>query len=128
MELKSTSIVLVGHCNEDPRLQELIGTIVFRKEQGTELQPRLIYHFSGEERGSGKDPYPPTFEWKKKGDYGLCFPEFAGRNGVMILLNRSRSKYWFTTGTNPRDSGSSGPLSNGGPELTHALDELFFPK
>lgn len=127
MDFQYTHIVLVGHCNNDPQLQELIGTIVFRKnEESGQLEPRLIYHFSQEEPGTAKNPLKPNIQWKNRGEYGLSFPDFAGGDGVMIMLNKSEGKYRFITGINPKDSGSSGPLSNGGPELTEVLDELFF--
>lgn len=123
MDLKHITIVLVGHCNEDPHLQELIGTVVFRENEGGQLEPILINHFHGKEGGS---PHGVELKWKSKGVYGLCFPSFAGRHGVMITLDRDQKKYRFITG-HAKDSGSSGPLSNGGPELTDVLDQLYYP-
>ncbi len=125
MELKTTSIVLVGLCNEEIRLQSLLGIILFRKGEGDKLEPCLFDPLSGEESGSAKTPFKPSFSWKKKGQYGLCFPDVARGHGVMLNLNKEQGKYCFLTGINGRDSGSSGPLSNGGPELVDALDELF---
>lgn len=126
MDPKHIHIVLVGHCNSNPQLQELIGTVVLRENEESQLEPRLIYHFSQEEPGTAKKPLKPEIKWKSKGEYGLHFPDFAGRSGVMIILNKNEGKYRFITGTNPKDTGSSGPLSNGGPELVEVLDELFF--
>ena len=124
MELNTaTSIVLVGLCNEDVYLQDLLGTIVFRENEENKLEPQLVNHFDGKEGGS---PHKAELKWKSKGAYGLCFPSFAGGHGVMITLDRDQNKYWFITGS-VKDSGSSGPLSNGGPELTNALDQLYYP-
>jgi len=126
MELRITSIVLVGHCNEEPRLQELIGTIVFREEAG-QLVPKLVDHSSQTVKGSNAHPYSIEMIWKSKGDYRISISESAGGTGVTLTLDKAESKYHFITG-HARDSGSSGPISNGGPELTDALDELFFPE
>ncbi|MDQ5969178.1 MAG: hypothetical protein QG579_335 [Patescibacteria group bacterium] len=122
MELKIASIVLVGLCNGDVYLQDLLGTIIFRENEANQLEPQLVNHFHGEEGGS---PHKAELTWKSKGNYGLSFPSFAGRHGVMIILDRDENKYWFVTG-NAKDSGSSGPLSNGGSELVNALDQLYY--
>lgn len=125
MELKHTSIVVVGLCNEEIRLQTLIGVIVFREGKEGKLEPCLISPSKGEDEGSGSNPFRPEFHWRAKGKYGLCFPREAGGHGVLLLLDKERGRYRFMTGINGRDSGSSGPLSNGGPELVDVLDELF---
>lgn len=125
MELKHTSIVVVGLCNEEIRLQTLIGVIVFREGQEGKLEPCLISPSKGEDEGSGSNPFRPEIQSSSKGKYSLCFPREAGGHGVILFLDKEKGKYRFMTGINARDSGSSGPLSNGGPELVEALDELF---
>jgi hypothetical protein len=124
MSPKSATIVLVGLCNEEPLLQTLIGTIVFREGDGSQLEPRLINVQIGEDEGTPKNPFKPDFKWKKKGQYGFSFPVGSG-HGVMIMLDAEKQKYDFTTGINHGDSGSSGPISHGGPELASVLDTLF---
>lgn len=126
ISLESTSIVLVGLCNEEIRLQSLLGMVVFYGGVDQKLEPRLIDVFSRPgEYGSSRKPFKPTFQWMERGRYGLCFPDVAKGHGLMINLDKPNGKYSFITGINSRDSGSSGPLSNGGPELVDALDELF---
>ena len=124
-KFESATVVLVGLCNEEPLLQSLIGIIVFRNDDSGQLQPNLIDLLSGEEVGSAKNPFKPTFLAKRKGEYMFSFPDVGQGHGVMIRLYRTEGKYDFVTGINSRDSGSSGPLSNGGPELADALDEIF---
>ncbi len=119
MNLEMTTIVLVGLCNGDSFLQTFIGTVVFRKDSSGKLEPQLINVQVGDD-GTPKNPFKPDFKWKKKAQYGFSF----GRE-VMITLDAEKKKYDFMTGINHGDSGSSGPLSNGGPELLIALDTLF---
>lgn len=118
------TIVLVGLCNEDPFLQTLIGTIVFREGNDGKLEPQLINVQIGEDEGTPKNPFKPNFSWKKKGQYGFSFPVARG-HGVVITLDAEKGKYHFMTGINRGDSGSSGPISHGGPELATSLDKLF---
>jgi len=118
MFTKSAMIVLVGLCNEEPLLQDYIGTIVFRKNYGGEFEPQLINIRIGEEKGTNSNPFKPKWQWKKKGSYGLSFGD------VFLKLDADNSKYFFSTGTY-YDSGSSGPISNGGLELIMMLDALF---
>ena len=44
---------------------------------------------------------------------------------MALNLDKESGRYRFMTGINRGDSGSSGPLSNGGPELVDVLDQLF---
>lgn len=118
MSLKSATIVLVGLCNEEPLLQTLIGTIVFRKDDSGQLEPRLINIRTGETDGTGSNPFRPKWNWRSQGSYSLSF------NDVHIVLDIANSSYRFSTGTH-YDTGSSGTISNGGPELVLALDMLF---
>jgi hypothetical protein len=120
-----TSIVLVGLCNEDRFLQMLIGTIVVQKDENDKPEPRLILIQPDEKDGLPSNPLKPLFRCKKKGQYGLAFPTFAGGHGVMISLNTEKGTYDFSTGLHSYDGGSSGPLSNGGPELVELLDHIF---
>ena len=124
-DIKFASVVLVGLCNGDPLAQALLGQIVFRENGEGQLEPRLVDPTPGEEAGSRKNPFKTTFQWKRKGSYGLCFPDVARGHGVSVTLDKNEGKYYFTTGINHGDSGSSGPLSNGGPELVDVLDVLF---
>lgn len=124
MELEFTTLVLVGCCNGDSHHQTLIGIIVFREDSSGNMDPRLINVTVGDDVGTPQNPFVPTFEWNRKGQYGLLFP-VAGGHGVMITLDTVAEKYWFMTGINYGDSGSSGPITHGGPELVRALDQLF---
>ena len=126
MDLEMATIVLVGLCNGDPLLQTLIGTVVFLEGDAGRLEPQLINVQVGEGNGTPKNPFKPDFKWKAKGQYGFSFP-VAGGHGVMITLDAEKKKYCFITGINHGGSGSSGPLSHGGPELATALDALFEP-
>src|SRR3989344_5306225 len=123
--LEYASIVLVGLCNADPLLQTLLGTLVFRQGEDAQLEPQLIYVQLDGKDGLPSNPYKPRFDWKMKGRYGLSFPTFARGHGVAINLDKDKGRYHFVTGINHGDSGSSGPLSNGGPELVDVLDQLF---
>jgi len=123
--LKHTSVVLVGLCNEDPLLQILLGTLVFRQGQEEQVEPQLIYVQLDSKVGLPSNPFKPRFDWKMKGCYGLSFPSFAGDHGVTLNLDKEKGIYHFTTGINHGGIGSSGPLCNGGPELVDVLDQLF---
>lgn len=123
-DLDIAVIVLVGLCNEDLLLQELIGTIVFREDGSGKMEPQLISVQIGEDEGTPRNPFKPTFAWKMKGQYGFSYPVARG-DGVMINLDAVKGKYSFSTGLGRGSSGSSGPISNGGPELAAALDKLF---
>ena len=122
--LEYATIVLVGCCNGDPRLQTYIGTIVFREDGSGNMEPRLINITVGEDVGTPQNPFVPTFVWKRKGGYGVSFPVARG-HGIMITLDADKHEYRFTTGISHGDSGSSGPITHGGPELVVALNELF---
>lgn len=119
------TIVLVGLCNEEPLLQTLIGLIVFRTAENDMLEPQLINVQIGEDVGIPSNPYKPTFQWKKRGQYGIVFPIARG-HGILLNLDAVAQKYVFITGINHGDSGSSGPISHGGPELTSVLDTILF--
>lgn len=122
---ESATIVLVGLCNKNPFYQTLLGTIVFRENDQGQKEPQLIDTQLDEEEGLPSNPYKPRFDWKMKGQYGLTFPRVARGHGVTISLNKEKGEYRFMTGINRGDSGSSGPLSNGGSELVDLLDKLF---
>ena len=124
-DIEFASIVLAGLCNADPLAQVLIGTVVFREGEDGKREPRLIYLTLGEEDGSAKNPFKPEFQWKMKGSYGLLFRGVGRGHGVSISVDKNKGEYYFSTGINHGDSGSSGPLSNGGPELVDVLDVLF---
>lgn len=121
MKIESATIVLVGNCNADPLSQHLIGTIVFRRDEGGGLEPRLVKVSLGEKSGTQSNPYKPKFVAKGKGSYSITFPE----GDVGIRLNREKNQYDFSTGLHHYDLGTSGPISNGGPELTDALDSIL---
>lgn len=121
MKPANATIVLVGLCNEEPLLQTLIGTIVFRKNDKGEFEPQLINIRTGTEEGTNSNPFKPVFQTKQKGMYTLTFPG----DDVRISLDRQKNEYTFLTGLNAHDSGTCGPLSNGGQELTDVLDEVF---
>ncbi len=125
MSINEATIVLVGLCNEEPLFQTLIGTVVFRESDNGQYEPRLIDIKIGEDEGKQKNQLKKNFQWKMKGNYGLSFPVGRG-HGVMITLDCDKKKYHFTTGINHGDSGSSGSISHGGPELVAALDTIFF--
>lgn len=125
MSFETATIVLVGLCNGNSILQTLIGTVIFRKDEVDQLEPLLIDIQIGEDNGTPKNPFKPSFQWKRKGQYGISFP--VNRcHGVLINLDVQNNKYRFITGTNRGDSGSGGPISHGGPELASILDALFF--
>lgn len=123
MNLESVTIVLVGLCNNGQFFQTLIGTIVFRRDDAGRLEPQLINVQPGEDEGTPDNPFKPEFVLNSKGKYVFSFP-VAGGHGVLISLDAESEKYLFRTGLNYGDSGSGGPISNGGPQLVAALDEL----
>lgn len=118
--LLTVSFVLVGLCNANPLIQTYLGQLVFRESTDNTTEPQLFNVCPGD---TGYRPYRPRFAWKRKGLYRLEFPDLL--DGVAISLDRACDEYRFTTGINPKSSGSSGPLAYGGPELTDALDQLF---
>jgi hypothetical protein len=73
------------------------------------------------------NPHEIIFTTKKKGYYAIRIPDWMGITGLEIDLDAAKNEFTFVTGLNLRDSGSSGPLAFGGPEMTEIFDTIYFP-
>lgn len=124
MNLETATIVLVGLCNADRYLQMLIGTIVFRQNSKNQLEPFLIDIHVGEDQGTPEKPFELVFSIRGRGRY-VFYCSQAGGNGVLISLDGKQKRFTFMTGIGRGDSGTGGPIVNGGLELVSALDQLF---
>ncbi len=120
------TIVLVGHCNANPYLQMLIGTIVFRQNSKKQLEPFLIDIHVGDDQGTQSNPCELVFSIKRRGYY-VFYCSLVGGSRV-INLDGKLKRFTFLTGIGIGDSGAGGPIVNGGPELVSAIDQLFRPR
>ena len=106
----STTVVLVGICNDNPMLQTYLGTFCRSIKTGLPV----IFHILSD----GIETCPVVVYRDR-----YTFEKWSNGHGLEIV--KSDGIWRFYTGIHAYDSGSSGLLINGGNEMERLYRELL---
>lgn len=117
---KTASVQLVGLANNNSYHQEYFGTFYLKKE-GDLFVPHVRNVGL-----DGKEECPVEFCFSVDGFVEVRIPQWCGGEGLAIWLARGRNnEFRFSTGIHSGwQSGASGKLANGGPEMLEIIRSL----
>ena len=108
MSIYSSTVVLVGLCNNNPMLQTCLGTFKISIQASVPILMNMLT--------DGMEKVTVDFYHSDRHGDSYTFEKYC--NGHGLTIRKDENGQWkFSTGLHGYDSGSSGILINGGPEM-----------